>query len=124
MNDEASAPVSLNSFFGFQRHPFPPACAPEPLFRSDRIEAALQQAHNALQSRLHLLVTAPAGLGKSSFRRRGVDCQGTRVYAAKGRAERVRQLPAALRGPVERLEPAVLTPSQGGGSWLDQVCWL
>ena len=60
-------PATLKAFFGFTRHPFPPACAPEPLFRSDATEAALQQAHNALQSRLHLLVTAPAGMGKSSF---------------------------------------------------------
>lgn len=59
--------TTLKAFFGFTRHPFPPACAPEPLFRSDAIDAALQQAHNALQSRLHVLVTAPAGLGKSSF---------------------------------------------------------
>jgi len=59
--------TTLKAFYGFTRHPFPPACAPEPLFRSDAIEAALQQAHNALQSRLHVLVTAPAGLGKSSF---------------------------------------------------------
>ena len=63
MNDA----ITLKAFFGFKRHPFPPACAPEPLFRSDFIDAALQQAHNALQNRLHVLVTAPAGLGKSSF---------------------------------------------------------
>lgn len=60
-------PIGLKAFFGFKRHPFPPACAPEPLFRSDFLEASLLQAKNALQSRLHLLVTAPAGLGKSSF---------------------------------------------------------
>lgn len=60
-------PVSLKAFFGFKRHPFPPACAPEPLWRSDFLDAALLQAKNALQSRLHLLVTAPPGLGKSSF---------------------------------------------------------
>ena len=59
--------TNLKAFFGFTRHPFPPACAPEPLFRSEAVEVALQQAHNALQSRLHVLVTAPAGLGKSSF---------------------------------------------------------
>lgn len=59
--------TNLKAFFGFKRHPFPPACAPEPLFRSDVLEVALRQAHNALQSRLHVLVTAPAGLGKSSF---------------------------------------------------------
>lgn len=59
--------TSLKAFFGFKRHPFPPACAPEPLFRSDFLDDALLRAKNALQSRLHLLVTAPAGLGKSSF---------------------------------------------------------
>lgn len=59
--------LSLKAFFGFRHHPFPPACAPEPLFRSDVHEAALRQAKNALHSRLHLLITAPAGLGKSSF---------------------------------------------------------
>jgi len=59
--------ISLKAFFGFKRHPFPPACAPEPLFCSDVHEAALRQAKNALQNRLHLLITAPAGLGKSSF---------------------------------------------------------
>ena len=63
MNDT----VTLKAFFGFKRHPFPPACAPEPLFRSQILEAALQHAHNALASRLHILVTARAGLGKSSF---------------------------------------------------------
>ncbi|MDO9333809.1 MAG: ATP-binding protein, partial [Dehalococcoidales bacterium] len=63
MNDA----ISLKAFFAFKRHPFPPACAPEPLFRSDFLESTLLQANNALQSRLHLLVTAPAGLGKSSF---------------------------------------------------------
>jgi general secretion pathway protein A len=59
--------TNLKAFFGFKRHPFPPACAPEPLFRSATLEVALRHAHNALQSRLHVLVTAPAGLGKSSF---------------------------------------------------------
>lgn len=59
--------ISLKAFFGFQRHPFPPACAPEPLFRSEVHDAALRQAKNALHSRLHLLITAPAGFGKSSF---------------------------------------------------------
>jgi type II secretory pathway predicted ATPase ExeA len=63
MNDT----ITTKAFFGFKRHPFPPACAPEPLFRSATIEAALEQTRNALQSRLHVLVTAPAGLGKSSF---------------------------------------------------------
>lgn len=63
MTDE----LSLKAFFGFQRHPFPPSCAPEPLFRCPLHEAALRQAKNALASRGHLLVTAPAGLGKSSF---------------------------------------------------------
>lgn len=63
MNDT----ITPKAFFAFSRHPFPPACAPEPLFRSDYTLAALAQAKNALSSRLHLLVTGPAGLGKSSF---------------------------------------------------------
>lgn len=62
-----NTPITLKAFFGFKRHPFPPACAPEPLWRSDFLDAALLQAKNALASRLHLLVTAPPGLGKSSF---------------------------------------------------------
>lgn len=60
-------PITLKGYFAFQRHPFPPTCAPEPLFRSEPIEAALRQAHHALANRLHLLVTGPAGLGKSCF---------------------------------------------------------
>ncbi len=60
---------TLKSFFGFTRHPFPPSCPPEPLFRSAPLEASIEQAKNALASRLHVLVTAPAGLGKSSFLR-------------------------------------------------------
>jgi general secretion pathway protein A len=63
MNDT----TSLKAFFGFQQHPFPPACAPEPLFRSEVLDTALGHTQNALQSRLHVLVTAAAGLGKSSF---------------------------------------------------------
>jgi type II secretory pathway predicted ATPase ExeA len=60
-------PIALKAFFGFKRHPFPPACAPEPLWRSAFLDAALLQAKNALHSRLHLLVSAPAGLGKTSL---------------------------------------------------------
>jgi general secretion pathway protein A len=67
MNDRVSETLTLKAFFGFKRHPFPPACAPEPLFCSEPLAAALAQAQNALQNRLHVLVTAPAGLGKSSF---------------------------------------------------------
>ena len=63
------SPTSLKSFFGFTKHPFPPSCPPEPLFRYDAIDQAIEQAKNALHSRLHVLVTAPAGLGKSSFLR-------------------------------------------------------
>ena len=42
MNDT----TSLKAFFGFQQHPFPPACAPEPLFRSEVLDAALRQTQN------------------------------------------------------------------------------
>ncbi|MBI2320241.1 MAG: AAA family ATPase [Betaproteobacteria bacterium] len=62
-------PTSLKSFFGFTRHPFPPSCPPEPLFRSSALDSAIEQAKNALASRLSLLVTAPPGFGKSSFLR-------------------------------------------------------
>jgi len=60
---------TLKAFFGFTRHPFPPSCAPEPLYRPASIDAAIEQAKNALGSRLSVLVTAPPGLGKSSFLR-------------------------------------------------------
>lgn len=74
--------VTLKAFFAFKRHPFPPACAPEPLFRSDTTLAALSQAKNALASRLHLLLTAPAGLGKSSFCRLLLDELNPREFKA------------------------------------------
>jgi type II secretory pathway predicted ATPase ExeA len=64
-----AVPTSLKSFFGFTRHPFPPSCPPEPLFRHAALDAAIEQAKNAIASRFHVLVTAPAGLGKSSFLR-------------------------------------------------------
>lgn len=60
---------TLKSFFGFTRHPFPPACSPEPLYRPASIDSAIEQAKNALASRLSVLVTAPPGFGKSSFLR-------------------------------------------------------
>jgi general secretion pathway protein A len=59
--------MTPKAFFAFQRHPFPPACPPSPLFRSPHIEAALRHAKGALQSRLHVLVTAEPGLGKTCF---------------------------------------------------------
>ena len=62
-----AAVTTLKAFFGFTRHPFPPSCPPEPLFRYDALEQALDQTKNALLNRLHVLVTAPPGLGKSSF---------------------------------------------------------
>lgn len=65
----AVGPVSLKAFFGFTRHPFPPSCPPEPLYRSPAVESALKAAKDAIASRLHVLVTAPAGFGKSSFLR-------------------------------------------------------
>ena len=40
---------------------------------------------------------------KSSFRRRGIRCAGTNVYGEEGRAQLMRQLPAALRGSAELL---------------------
>jgi general secretion pathway protein A len=59
--------VSLKAFFGYTRHPFPPSWAPEPLFRHEALEGALDAAKNALANRMHVLVTAAAGQGKSSF---------------------------------------------------------
>jgi type II secretory pathway predicted ATPase ExeA len=63
----AGAVTTLKAFFGFSRHPFPPSCPPEPLFRYDTLDQALDQIKNALLNRLHVLVTAAPGLGKSSF---------------------------------------------------------
>ena len=57
--------LTPKAFFAFKRHPFPPACPPTPLFRSPPIEAALHHAKNALQSGLHVLITAEPGLGKT-----------------------------------------------------------
>lgn len=61
--------TTLKAFFGFTRHPFPPSCPPEPLFRHDVLDQALDQVKNALLNRLHVLVTAAPGTGKSSFSR-------------------------------------------------------
>ncbi len=68
-NATLAAPVSLKAFFGFACYPFPPSCPPEPLYRSGAAESALKAAKDAIASRLHVLVTAPAGSGKSSFLR-------------------------------------------------------
>ncbi len=57
--------LTLKSFFGFTRHPFPPACPPEPLFEGDWTEAALESLSTAVAHRLHALVVAPPGSGKS-----------------------------------------------------------
>lgn len=59
--------TTLKAFFGFTRHPFPPSCPPEPLFRNDVIDAALDSVKNALANRMHVLITAVPGQGKSSF---------------------------------------------------------
>jgi type II secretory pathway predicted ATPase ExeA len=85
---------TLKGFFGFTRHPFPPACPPEPLYRPAALDAAIEQAKNALASRLSVLVTAPAGMGKSSF---------LRLLAAElnPREFRVARLTAQGVGPME-----------------------
>lgn len=59
--------MTLKAFFGYMRHPFPPSCSPDPLFRHEALDAALDAAKNALMNRLHVLVIAAAGQGKSSF---------------------------------------------------------
>lgn len=57
--------VTLKAFFGFTRHPFPPVAPPLPLFRSERITAALESIKSALANRMHALLVAPPGFGKS-----------------------------------------------------------
>lgn len=89
--------ITLKAFFAFARHPFPPACAPEPLFRSDSILAALALAKGALASRLHLLITAPAGLGKSSFCRLLLDELNPRDFKAAYLVGRPLRVLALLR---------------------------
>ena len=73
-----------------------------PVFKAPRPFAKLREL-----ARVYGMVTQDLAGSKnrlkSCFRRRGVEGEGTRVYGAKGRAERLRQLPAALRGPVEML---------------------
>jgi general secretion pathway protein A len=66
-NPVAAVTPSLKAFFGYTRHPFPPSCSPEPLFRHEALDQALEAAKNALMNRMHLLVTAATGQGKSSF---------------------------------------------------------
>jgi general secretion pathway protein A len=66
-NNVPAVMPSLKAFFGYTRHPFPPSCPPEPLFRHEALEGALDGAKNALMNRMHVLVTAAAGQGKSSF---------------------------------------------------------
>lgn len=62
-----SQAVTLKAFFGYMRHPFPPSCPPEPLLRHEGLDGHLDAARNALLNRLHVLVTAAPGAGKSSF---------------------------------------------------------
>lgn len=68
MPKSKTAPT-LKSFFGFARHPFPPSCPPEPLFRTAALDRGLSAVHSALRHRLHGMVTAAPGLGKSCFAR-------------------------------------------------------
>jgi transposase len=73
-----------------------------PIFKAPRRFAKLREL-----ARVYGLLTLDLARAKnrlkSSFRRRGLDCAGTAVYGAEGRAKRLRQLPAALRGAVELL---------------------
>lgn len=73
-----------------------------PVFKAPRQYARLREL-----ARVYGLITQDLARSKnrlkSSFRRRGVDCQGTRVYAAAGRAQRIRQVLTALREPVAML---------------------
>ena len=61
--------VTLKTFFGFTRHPFPAVCPPEPLFRSERIDGAIEAIKSGLQHRMHALLVAPPGFGKSCLLR-------------------------------------------------------
>jgi type II secretory pathway predicted ATPase ExeA len=57
--------TTLKSFFGFTRHPFPAVAPPEPLFRSERIDDSIAAIKSALFNRMHAILTAPPGFGKS-----------------------------------------------------------
>lgn len=73
-----------------------------PVFKSPRQFAKLREL-----ARVYEMVTVDLARAKnrlkSSFRRRGIRCAGTNVYGEEGRAQLMRQLPAALRGSAELL---------------------
>ena len=73
-----------------------------PIFKAPRRFAKLREL-----ARVYGLLTLDLARAKnrlkSSFRRRGVRCEGTGVYGAEGRSKKLRELPAALRGAVELL---------------------
>lgn len=60
---------TLKTFFGFTRHPFPAVCPPEPLFRSERIDRGIETIRTGLSNRMHALLVAPPGFGKSCLLR-------------------------------------------------------
>ena len=73
-----------------------------PIFKAPRRFAKLRELAR-VYGLLTLDVSRTKNRLKSSFRRRGVRCEGTGVYSAEGRSKKLRELPAALRGAVELL---------------------
>ena len=74
--------VTLKTFFGFTRHPFPAVWPPEPLFRSERIDGAIGVIQTGLQHRMHALLVAPPGFGKSCLLRLLVSEMNPREFAS------------------------------------------
>lgn len=74
--------VTLKAFFGYTRHPFPAVCPPEPLFRSERITDAMETIKSALTHRMHGLLVAPPGFGKSCLLRLLVSDLNPRDFTA------------------------------------------
>lgn len=73
--------VTLKVFFGFTRHPFPAVCPPEPLFRSERIAEAVEAIKTAPAHRMHALLVAPPGFGKTCLLRLLVSDLNPRDFA-------------------------------------------
>jgi hypothetical protein len=72
------------------------------VFKAPRQYAKLREL-----ARVYLLLTRDVARQKnrlkSTFRRRGIACAGEEIFRAKGRDERLKELPAAMRSVVELL---------------------
>jgi len=68
-----------------------------PVFKAPRAFVKLREEARVYWAMTRDLTRAKNRL-KSTFRRRGVHYEGARVYGEKGRAQRLRRLPAAMRG--------------------------